>query len=113
MKWERGIIEPKGKGDAWVTIKITPAIRALLWPSRGTQRKMQVKRNDGSTSPAKRYPFTKDGLRCIRSNIRRLADLPTTSGDRFRLHDLRRDFAINSSGRRGRGARAGITQRPA
>ncbi len=108
VKWDRSIIERKGKGDAWVTIKITPAIRALLWPLRGhhpkyvftyvAQRNMTVKRKDGSTErlvAGKRYPFTKDGLRRIWNNIRVEAGLPTTGDDRFRMHDLRHDFAIN------------------
>src|ERR1700716_710250 len=59
VKWDRGMIERKGKGEAWVIIKITPAIRALLWPLRGhherfvftyvAQRNMAVKRKDGTT----------------------------------------------------------------
>jgi integrase len=108
-QWERGIILRKGKGDAWVTIKITPAIRALLWPLRGhdpkfvftyvAQRNMTVKRKDGSIErlvAGKRYPYTKDGLRRIRNNIRADAKLPMTGDDRFRMHDLWHDFAINS-----------------
>jgi hypothetical protein len=65
-----------------VTIKITPAIRALLWPLPGhlyrpAQNTVEAQRRHHVAG--KRYPFTKDGLRCIRSNIRELADLPTTS----------------------------------
>jgi integrase len=108
VKWDRRIIECKGKGDAWVSIKITPAIRALLWPLRGhhpkfvftyvAQRNMTVERKDGVTErlvAGKRYPFTKDGLRRIWNNLRKEAELPTTGDDRFRMHDLRHDFAIN------------------
>jgi hypothetical protein len=39
-------------------------------------------------------------LRCIRSNIRELADLPTTSGDRLRLHDLRQTQVAEAVRRR-------------
>jgi integrase len=108
VKWDRRIIERKGKGDAWVTIKITPAIRAVLWPLRGhhpkyvftyvAQRNMTVKRKDGTKErrvAGQRYPFTKDGLRRIWNNIRQEAKLPMTGDDRFRMHDLRHDFAIN------------------
>jgi integrase len=108
VKWDRGIIELRGKGDAWVTIVITPAIRALLWPLRGdhptfvftyiAQRNMTVKRKDGTVErliEGQRYPFTKDGLRRIWNNIRVAAGLPMTGDDRFRMHDLRHDFAIN------------------
>jgi integrase len=107
-KWDRGVIELKGKGDAWVTIKITPAIRALLWPLRGhhpkfvftyvAQRNMTVTRKDGTVErlvAGQRYPFTKDGLRRIWNNIREEAKLPVTGDDRFRMHDFRHDFAIN------------------
>ena len=64
-------------------MKITPTIRALLWPLRGhhsryvfsyvAQRNMVVKRKDGTTErlvAGQRYPFTKDGLRRIWNNIR-------------------------------------------
>ena len=34
-------------------------------------------------------------MRRIWNNIREEADLPTTGDDRFRMHDLRHDFAIN------------------
>jgi integrase len=108
VKWDRSIIERKGKGDAWITVKITPAIRALLWPLRGhhpkyvftyvAQRHMTVKRKNGATErlvKGKRYPFTRDGLRRIWDNIRTEAKLPMTGDDRFRMHDLRHDFAIN------------------
>jgi site-specific recombinase XerD len=108
VKWDRGIIERKGKGEAWITIKITPAIRAILWPLRNhhpkfvftyiAQRNMTVKRKDGTTERLvkdKRYPYTKDGLRRIWNNIREEAGLPMTGADRFRWHDQRHDFAIN------------------
>lgn len=108
VKWDHGIIERKGKGDAWVTIKITPAIRALLWPLRDhhpkyvfayvAQRTTTVKRKGGITDrliKGKRYPFTKDGLRRIWTNIREEAGIPITGDDRFRWHDQRHDFAIN------------------
>jgi integrase len=108
VKWDHGNIERRGKGDALVTIKITPAIRALLWPLRGhhakyvftyvAKRNMMVKRKDGTTErlvAGRRYPFTKDGLRRIWNNIREEAGLPMTGDDRFRMHDLRHDFAIN------------------
>ena len=108
VKWDRGIIQRRGKGDAWVTIKITPAIRALLWPLRGhhpryvftfiAQRNMTVTRKDGTKVrliAGLRYPFSKDGLRRIWNNFRKEADLPVTGDDRFRMHDLRHDFAIN------------------
>jgi integrase len=108
VKWDRGVILRKGKGDTWVAIKITPAIRALLWPLRGhhprfvftyvAQRNMTVKRKDGTTErlvAGHRYPHTKDGLRRIWNNIRAEAKLPVTGDDRFRMHDFRHDFAIN------------------
>ena len=59
---------------------------------------MVVRRRTGTAEErvaGKRYPFTKDGLRRIWDNIRKAAALPTTGEDRFRMHDLRHDFAIN------------------
>jgi integrase len=108
VKWDQGVIAIKGKGDAWVTIKITPAIRALLSPLRDhhpthvftyvAQRTMKVKRKNGTTEElvkGKRYPFNKDGLRRIWNKIRQEAGIPMIGDDRFRWHDQRHDFAIN------------------
>jgi integrase len=106
-KWDRNVIERTGKGGGLVTIAITPAIRAVLWPLRGhhpkyvftyeAQRTTTVRRADGTKQKlvkGQRYPFTKDGLRRIWTNLRDEANIPTTGPDRFRWHDNRHDFAI-------------------
>ncbi|MCK1671038.1 tyrosine-type recombinase/integrase [Bradyrhizobium sp. 150] len=107
VKWDRDVIERRGKGGAPVTITMTPAIRAVLKPLVGhhakyvftyvAQRTRTQKRADGSTMKlveGQRYPFTKDGLRRIWTNLRDDAGIPTHGPDRFRWHDIRHDFAI-------------------
>jgi integrase len=107
VKWDRGVIERRGKGGALVTIKITPAIRAILAPLIGhhpkfvftfvAQRTAPVKRKDGTVKLIKgrRYPYTEGGLRRIWTNLREEAGIPIAGEDRFRWHDMRHDFAIN------------------
>lgn len=108
VKWERGVIERTGKGSAPVTIKITPAIRAVLKPLIGhhdkyvftyvAQRTKIVRRKGGAEErliKGQRYPFTKDGLRRVWTTLRKRAGIPTAGADRFRWHDMRHDFAID------------------
>lgn len=106
VKWDREIILRYGKGGALVTIRITPAIRAILKSLEGhhpkfvftyvAQRTTSVRRKDGEEKIIKgqRYPFTRDGLRRIWTNIRKEAGIPVAGEDRFRWHDIRHDFAI-------------------
>jgi integrase len=108
VKWDRAVIERRGKGGALVTIKVTPAIGAVLTPLIGhhpkyvftyvAQRTMTVERKGGTKEKlvkGRRYPFTGSGLRRIWTNLREEADIPTAGEDRFRWHDIRHDFAIN------------------
>jgi integrase len=99
VKWDRAIIERRGKGDALVTVTITPAIRALLTPLIGHHPKFVftfvAQRTVKGYVKGQRYPFTKDGLRRIWTKIRVEAGIPTAGEDRFRWHDMRHDFAIN------------------
>jgi integrase len=108
VKWERGVIERYGKGGALVTIAITPAIRAILWPLRGhhpkyvftyiAQRTKKVKRKDGKEErlvKGKRYPYTESGLRRIWTTLRKRAGIPIEGPNKARWHDIRHDFAIN------------------
>jgi integrase len=108
VKWDRDVIERHGKGGALVTIKITPAILALLWPLRGhdpkyvftyvAQRTKKVKRKDGTEElliKGKRYPYTTSGLRRTWTTLRQRAGIPIAGPDRVRWHDIRHDFAIN------------------
>jgi integrase len=102
IDWDREIIELKGKGRGGgkpISIKITPAIRALLWPLRGqhpervftfvAQRTMDkvIKGRRYCFVKGERYPITKDGLRRVWGTICAAAEL------QFRIHDLRHDFA--------------------
>jgi integrase len=108
VKWDRDVIEGHGKGGALVTIKITPAIRALLKPLEGhhpkyvftyvAQRTKKVKRKDGAEElliKGKRYPYTTSGLRRTWTTLRQRAGIPIAGPDRVRWHDIRHDFAIN------------------
>jgi integrase len=105
VKWDRGIIILRGKGDKEIIIAITPTIRAILWPLQGhhpdfvftyvAQRTTEVRRKGGVVKlvAGQRYPITKDSLRRVWGTIRKAANIPTTGPDRVRWHDLRHDFA--------------------
>jgi integrase len=108
VDWDRDVIERYGKGGALVTIKITPAIRAILWPLRGhhpkyvftyvAQRTKKVKRKDGKVEQlvkGKRYPYTDSGLRRTWTTLRQRAGIPIEGPNRARWHDIRHDFAIS------------------
>lgn len=108
VKWDRGVIERRGKGDALVTITITPAIRALLAPLIGhhprrvftyvAQRTTIVRRAGGVEQKiikGDRYPLTAGGLRGTWKKIRLDAGIPIAGEDRFRWHDIRHDFSID------------------
>jgi integrase len=108
VKWDHGKIERRGKGDAPVEVRITPAIRALLMPLIGhhpkfvftfvaqrTVKNRMIRGKVYNYIKGQRYPFTKDGLRRIWTSIREEAGIPIAGDDRFRWHDIRHDFAIN------------------
>lgn len=107
VHWERGVIELKGKGTGGgkpITIKITPAVRELLWPLRGhhpsrvftfvAERTIDkvIRGKRHVFVKGERYPITKDGLKRVWNTIRAEAGL-LTGENRFRFHDLRHDFA--------------------
>lgn len=116
VKWDRGVILMTGKGTGGgkpITLEITPAIRAVLWP-------LYVGRADNAGAPeaaervftfvaertldkvikghrhvfvaGKRYPITRDGLRRAWNTWRDRHGLRRGS-ERLRWHDLRHDFA--------------------
>jgi integrase len=106
VKWERKIIELKGKGDPPkpVRIPITDAVREILWPLRGHHPERVftyiAQRSSDKTIRGRRdvyvagqrYPITKYGFKEVWKAIRKEAGL-LDGADRFRFHDLRHDFA--------------------
>jgi integrase len=105
VNWPAGEIKMIGKGVAGgkpITVKITPAIRAIIWPLRGQHPArvftMSAQRTVDKVIKGKRhvfvkgqhYPWERDGLRAAWDNVR--ADAGLTGDNRFRWHDLRSDF---------------------
>ncbi|MGJ5205382.1 tyrosine-type recombinase/integrase [Bradyrhizobium sp. HKCCYLR20261] len=107
VKWDRGVIEREGKGGRTVQVAITDTIREILWPLRGqhatfvftfvAQRTVDkvVRGRRVTFIKGQRYPITSSGFRRVWDGVRKDARLPTAGPDRFRLHDLRHDFATN------------------
>jgi integrase len=95
INWDTGWIVWTGKGGRTVSARITPEIRAILWPLQGhhphyvftyvaTKDNPHLGRIRGN-----RYPITINGLEAYWEHLRRVAGLPG-----LRFHDLRHDFGM-------------------
>jgi integrase len=105
IDWDGGEINLVGKRNKPITIKITPAIRAILEPLREhsteyvftfvAQRTVDttIKGRRHHYVEGQRYPITKDGLRRVWTNARVDAGIPITGPRRYRFHDKRHNFA--------------------
>lgn len=92
VDWTARRIVKLGKGGKRVSVPITDAVRAVLWPLRG-QHPIYVftyvaKRSRDKRAKGERYPLTYDG---VKTQWRRLRSRAKVEG--FRFHDLRHDLA--------------------
>lgn len=103
LKWSEvnfgtATITKLGKGGRRITLKITPSIRAILWPLQGhhptavfTYIAEKTKKDAAGEVVflrGNRYPMTKSGLKTRWRRTRTKAKVTD-----FRFHDYRHDFA--------------------
>ena len=92
VNWDSGRIQKKGKGGKLVSVPITPALRAILWPLRGDHPEhvftYVAVRTRGGRVRGQRYALTYSGVKIAWRRLRKLAGV-----EGFRFHDFRHDLA--------------------
>jgi integrase len=92
VNWQTRQIVKKGKGGKTITIRITPAVRDILWPLCGHHGEAVftyiAQRTRNGRVKGQRYPLTLSGLKTQWRRTREAAGVAD-----FRFHDFRHDFA--------------------
>jgi integrase len=91
VDWDASQIRKRGKGGKLVTVRITPTIRAILWPLQGHHPEhvftyVAMRTRDDRTK-GERHPLTYSGVKIVWRRIRKRAGVTG-----FRFHDFRHDF---------------------
>jgi integrase len=91
VDWGQARITKAGKGGRRVTVPITSAIRAILWPLRGHHAEnvftyVAQRTSDGRVK-GRRYPLTLEGIKTAWRRLRKRAGVTG-----FRFHDFRHNF---------------------
>ena len=92
VNWEARQIRKQGKGDKWITVPLTSAIHAILWPPQGHHPDLVftyvARYTRGHTVRGQRYPLTVHTVNDVWKRLRREAGVTG-----FRFHDFRHNLA--------------------
>ena len=91
VDWGARQIRKFGKGGRLITVPITKAVHAILWPLQGYHPKrvftyVATRTRDGREQ-GQRYPLTESGVATAWRRLRKRAGVTG-----FRFHDMRHDF---------------------